>query len=64
VCWARSFVSVEGLALLRVAELRGMVPLEAGEELRLCPELAMLPVGDRDYLDMFVTIERELARGR
>jgi len=64
VCWARSFVSIEGLALLRVAELIGMTPLEPGEELQLCPGLAMLPVGDRDYLDMLTSIEQELARGR
>jgi immunity protein 49 of polymorphic toxin system len=64
VCWARSFISIEGLALLRVAELTGMVPLEPGEELQLCPGMAMLPVRDRDYLDMFVSIEQELARDR
>jgi immunity protein 49 of polymorphic toxin system len=64
ICWARSFVSIEGLALLRVAEITGIAPLEPGEELQLCPELAMLSVGDRDYLDMLVSIEQELARGR
>jgi hypothetical protein len=64
VCWARSFVSIEGLALLRVAELAGMSPLEPGEELPLCPALAMLPLSDKDYLDMFTSIETELARGR
>lgn len=64
VCWARSFVSIEGLALLRVAELAGMSPLEPGEELPLCPTLAMLPISDKDYLDMFTNIENELARGR
>ena|ERR1700685_9174 len=64
VCWARSSVSTEGLALLRVAEFLGLTPLEAGEELQLCPGLAVLPTGDQDYLDMFATIERELTRGR
>jgi hypothetical protein len=64
ICWARRFVSIEGLALLRVAELGGMTPLEPGEELQLCPALAMLPTGDLQYLDMFAAIESELARGR
>jgi hypothetical protein len=64
LCWARSFVSIEGLALLRVAEITGMAPLEPGEELELCPSLAVLPTGDREYLDMFAAIEHELARGR
>ena len=64
VCWARSFVSIEGLALLRIAELQGITPVEPGEELPLCPSLALLPVSDRDYIDMFEGIERELGRGR
>ncbi len=64
VSWAQSYVSTEGLALLKVAELNGMRPLESGEELPLCPTLAMLPTGDRDYLDMLVSIEREQTWGR
>jgi hypothetical protein len=39
-----------------------MAPLEPGEEFQLCPALAMLPVDEREALDMFVTLE--LARGR
>jgi hypothetical protein len=64
VCWARSYVSCEGLALLRVAEMQGLAPLESGEELEMCPALAMLPATDPNYLDMFAAIEAELARGR
>jgi hypothetical protein len=62
VCWARGFVSIEGLALLRVAEVRGMMAVEPGEELQLCPGLAMLSVDKRESLDMFTRIE--LARSR
>lgn len=63
VCWARSFVSIEGLALLRMGALQGIAP-EPDEELPLCPSLAILSISDRDYVDMFEGIERELARGR
>jgi hypothetical protein len=44
--------------------MQGLAPLESGEELEMCPALAMLPATDPNYLDMFAAIEAELARGR
>lgn len=53
--WPKSRISIEGLALLKVAELLGMpVP----DDLPLCPALARLPWTDRPDRDLFEEIER------
>jgi hypothetical protein len=53
--WPRSFVSIEGLSLLRIAELRG---IRTTDEWPLCPPLARLPVTDQEFLDVFAEIAR------
>jgi hypothetical protein len=61
--WLKSFVSIEGLALVRLAQLSGM---SADEYLPLCPEAARLAVATRDTPDLFVDvdIERRQLRGQ
>ena len=49
--WPRSFVSVEGLALLRLGEAVGLPPIKG--ELPLCPSLARVPVTSRARRDFF-----------
>jgi hypothetical protein len=51
--WPRSFVSIEGLALLRAAELVG-ISIEG--EFTLCPSEARLSVGENDYRDFFAEL--------
>jgi len=63
VCWARSFVSIEGLALMRLAEGAGLPPLEPDAEPPLCPALGRIDAVDAAYEDFFQGIARELARG-
>jgi hypothetical protein len=63
VCWARSFVSIEGFALMRLAELAGLPPLAPDEEVPLCPSQGRLEAADADYEDFFQGIELRLARG-
>jgi hypothetical protein len=53
--WPKSRVSIDGLALLKIAELIGL-PTEG--DFPLCPELARLPWSDRTYRDLFEEIER------
>ncbi len=53
--WPRTFVSAEGLALLKIAELRNFaVP----EEVPLCPSLGRLPPSTREFQDLFQAIEQ------
>ena len=63
VCWARSFVSIEGFALMRLAELSGLPRQEPDEEPPLCPALGRIEVASTAYEDFFQGIERELAKG-
>ena len=53
--WPRSFVSVEGLALLQLAALRG---IETAEAYPLCPAIARLAPTEHGYRDLFAEIER------
>ena len=53
--WPRSFVSIEGLALLKVADLLG-VP--ARDAFPLCPNLGRLASPGRPVFDLFAEIER------
>jgi hypothetical protein len=62
VCWARSFVSIEGFALMRLAELAGLPALDPDTEPPLCPLLGRIEAADTAYEDFFEGIERELAR--
>jgi hypothetical protein len=64
VYWARGLVSIEGLAVLRIAEVTGLAPLGLDEEEELCPWLAIVPVVDHEYVDIFSDIEAELLRSR
>jgi hypothetical protein len=64
VFWARSFVSIEGLALMRLAEVVGLPALNFDPEPPLCPALATIPAVDTVYEDFFEGIERELAKER
>ena len=63
VCWARSFVSIEGFALMRLAEVAGLPPLEPDAELPLCPAQGRIPAVDAEYEDFFQGIELRLTRG-
>jgi hypothetical protein len=63
VCWARSFVSIEGFALMRLAEGAGLPPLEPDADLPLCPALGRIEAVNADYEDFFQGIELRLARG-
>lgn len=58
--WPRSFVSIEGLALLKFAELAG---LRIDDSFPLCPAPARLAEMDRPYEDKFAELERLLASG-
>ena len=53
--WPRSFVSVEGLALLQVATLRGLPTAEAYP---LCPAIGRLAPTEHRVRDLFAEIER------
>jgi hypothetical protein len=61
--WLKSFVSIEGLALIHLGSLFGIT---ADEHLPLCPEAARLPALSRDVPDLFVDIdnERRQVRGK
>jgi hypothetical protein len=52
--WPRSFVSIEGLALLKITELVGF---QIDDDFPLCPRIARLSTADQDYRDMFQEIE-------
>jgi hypothetical protein len=62
VCWARSFLCIEGFALMRVAELVGLLPLDRDAEMPLCPSLGRVASAPNPYEDIFEGIERERAR--
>ena len=53
--WPRSFISVEGFALLKIAELVG---IQCIEEYPLCPNMGYLSTRRQDYLDPFMEIEK------
>ena len=53
--WPRSFVCIEGLALLRLAELTGVAT--PGNFPR-CPPIARLPVRANTYEDLLVAVSR------
>lgn len=53
--WPRSYVSVEGLTLLKLADLTGM---RIKMDHPLCPELARLPWSAVDQEDLFEAIEQ------
>lgn len=53
--WPRSFVSVEGLALLHLALLRG---LSMADAYPLCPAIGRLPPTEHRYRDLFEEMER------
>lgn len=55
--WPRSFVSIEGLALLRIAEWMGM---QTGDEYPLCPGLARLSRADGTIINIFAEIEKNV----
>jgi len=57
VLWARSFVSIEGLALLRMAELMGM---EVEEAFALCPPSARLSQAAKPFVDVFTELDAVL----
>jgi hypothetical protein len=52
--WPRSFVSIEGLALLRTAELVG---LSVVGDFVLCPSEARLAVSENNYRDFFAELD-------
>ena len=52
--WPKSRASIEGLALLKVAEL---IKLPVTGEFPLCPPLANAPFSDKTYRDLFEEIE-------
>jgi hypothetical protein len=54
--WLKSFVSIEGLALIHLGSLFG---LTADEHLPLCPEAGRLTVLTRDIPDVFVEVDNE-----
>jgi hypothetical protein len=62
VCWARSFVSIEGFALMRLAEGAGIPRLEPDAEPELCPAEGRIEAVDSDYEDFFQGMELRLAR--
>lgn len=53
--WPRSFVSVEGLALLQLATLRG---IETTDAYPLCSAIARLAPAEHQYRDLFAEMER------
>ena len=53
--WPRSYVAMEGLGLLKLAELLG---LQVPEQFPLCPALARLPFKDESEIDLFVELEK------
>jgi hypothetical protein len=56
--WPRTFVSVEGLALLRLADLVG---LGIDGEFPRCPEIGRLANSDRVFTDLFRELENAVA---
>lgn len=60
IFWPRSFISIEGLALLKIAEIIGMPIVE---DFPLCPNIARLPTEEKLYSDFFEEIEACKIRG-
>jgi len=60
VFWPRSFVSIEGLALIKIAETVG---IKVDEEFPLCPWVGRLPTTDQEYKDIFQEIAQARAKG-
>ena len=56
--WPKSYISIEGLALLRIAEIVG---LQTEGEFPLCPMEARLSILKNYYIDLFSDLERALA---
>ncbi len=56
--WPQSFVSIEALALLRLAELLGM-PIN--DSFPFCPVEARLPLNDQPFTDIFQQLEEAIA---
>lgn len=56
--WPRSYVSVEGLALLKIAELLG---IQTFADYPLCPSIARLSTTTQNFRDPFREIENMLA---
>ncbi|MDC0677162.1 Imm49 family immunity protein [Sorangium atrum] len=54
VYWPRSYLSLEGLALIKIAELLGM---KVSGELARCPRIARLPWASHSVEDLFAAIE-------
>lgn len=63
VCWARSFVSIEGFALMRLAVFAGLPPLDPDVEPPLCPSQGRIDAIDVEYEDFFQGIELRLTKG-
>jgi|SRR5688572_10011671 len=57
--WPRTFVCVEGLALISIARA---IRIDVADDLPLCPPLARLELSQVDAEDPFVGIEAELRR--
>jgi hypothetical protein len=60
VFWPRSFISVEGYALLRLAEIVG---ISVDGDFVLCPALGRLPSQSVPPMDIFAEIDRNIAGG-
>ena len=62
VIWARSFISTEGYALIKIAGLLGIPPIDPDLELPMCPPLGRINDTVSPCEDFFEGIERERAR--
>lgn len=61
VFWPRSYVFIEGLALLQLAHITG---LRIKEEFPLCPTLGRVTISDEAFIDIFQEIEQELNKSK
>jgi hypothetical protein len=59
--WLTSFVSIEGLALARLAEISGIA---ADDDLPLCPDVGRLPMTSIEPPDLFVEVDTEIRERR
>jgi hypothetical protein len=57
--WPRSFVSIQGLALIRAAEL---LELDVSQDFPMCPPDGRIPVSSSSYRDLFRELEDIIAR--
>jgi hypothetical protein len=57
--WPRSFVSIQGLALLRAATL---LELNVIQDFPLCPPDGRIPVSSSSYRDLFTELEEGIAQ--